>query len=360
MTDYSDKEMLRIWRDVEISPHWLWPFALAPFFMPVLAVAAFGIGLAIGIAIGAGGGGAAGGQGGGGGALFGLVVGGALGVTAAMAIYLFLPLISYLCVVFVYLMLGGYQEVTGRRMYVTVKGWRMSLKSAVIVSFMSVGVISILFYYAAWAVFGMSPQNFYTASTGFEFAWGNYWSLYLEASSQIKTEISLHGVLGVVVVFTAVLWALFIYVGLNYYLSRSLSYCFGVYVTAFFLDITFTIACYVLGTNRRFEYNDFFLRVNDVDDWLRATVMSPVHMFFGLFEDFDMLLKSLSQLFSAISGFIYAMVEAGLGAVLLEDGALKRAVYNAIEFARFLEVDFLFFVISTCIWATRLKMATPS
>ncbi len=83
--------------------------------------------------------------------------------------------------------------------------------------------------------------------------------------------------------------------------------------------------------------------------------MSPISWVFSLFADFDALFDSLARLFSAITGFIYAMVEAGLGAVLLEEGALKRAVYKGLSFARFLEVDFLFFVISTGIWAARLR-----
>lgn len=348
---YSEK----IWKDVEISPHWLWPFVLAPFFMPILAVAAFGIGIAIGLAIGGGSGGAAGGQGGGGGALFGLAIGGALGVSAAMAVYLFIPLISYLSVVAVYLLIGGYQEVTGRRFQMRIGEHQVSLKVAVMASFMSVGVISIGLYYLAWNVLGMSPENYRTALSGFDFAWGNYWSLYSTASSQISKEVSLHGFLGIIAVLIASVWAGFIYGGLNYYLSRSLTYCLGVYVTAFFLDLTFTVVCYLFGFERHYQSNEFFLFVNSVDDWLRATVMSPVRLFFGLFADFKALFDALAQLFSAMSGFIYAMVEVGLGAVLLEEGELKRAVYRALGFARFLEVDFLFFVIATGMWATRLR-----
>lgn len=345
----------RIWRDVEISPYWLWPFALAPFFMPILAVAAFGIGIAIGLAIGGGSGGAVGSSAGGGGALFGLAIGGFFGVSAAMAVYLFIPLISYLSVVAVYLLIGLFQELTGSRPYMEIGGKRVGLKAAVLTSFMSVGVISIFLYYLAWTVLGMSPENYETATSGFDFAWSNYWALYKTASAQISNEISLHGFLGVVAVFLALVWAFFIYGGLNYYLSKSLSYCLGVYVTAFFLDLTFTILCYVFGFGSFYQANDFFLFVNGVDDWLRATAMSPVSWAFGLFADFDVLFESLVELFSAMSGFIYAMVEVGLGAVLLEDGALKQAVYRALNFARFLEVDFLFFVISTSIWAARLR-----
>ncbi len=205
MTDNSSQDIERIWKDVEVNPHWLWPFALAPFFMPILAVAAFGIGLAIGIAIGGSAGGAAGGQGGGGGALVGLAIGVFLGVTAAMAVYLFIPLISYLVVVAVYMLIGGYQELTGQRLLVPIGGQRFNLKIAVMASFMSVGMISILLYYLAWSVLGMSPESYNTASIGFEFAWSNYWALYREAMDRISDEISIHGLLGLCAVFAALI-----------------------------------------------------------------------------------------------------------------------------------------------------------
>lgn len=344
-----------LWREVEVSPAFLWVFAIAPFMMPVLAIAAFVICLVIGIAVGGGSGGAAGSSGGGGGALIGLLIGGVLGAMAAAAIYIFLPLFTYLAIVLIYILITAFQEVFGIRMMVPVFDRRIELRYLALSCFLSVGLVSVLVYYLAFSVLGASELAFQRSTMGASLAYGHYIGTLTVILADIRAHVTAFGLIAVLATLVAALWMALIYVGGNYALSRSIAYCLGVYVTAFCMDAAFTVIGFLISGGHGYARVDFFTFVNDLDSWLRGIAIAPVRVVFELFADLGPLFDSLSALFSVLSDLLYALVEIGLAALMIEENWLLDRTRQFIAFSRFIEVDFLFFVIATALWAQRLQ-----
>lgn len=361
MTRFTRKEGTqynKIWAPQEVDPRVLYLFALTPLFMPFLTALALAICIAIGVALGAAVGGGGGSGAGGPGALIGAALGIAGGVALAHLIYFAVPLFSYLLVVMVYFLLSVYQEVTGKQPGVVVADRFVNLKNVAFVSMLSVGLFSLLIFYITKSWLGWFEQEYYRSLNGANQALSAYFAGIGEALDVIETQIDRFGLIAALASLVSAGWLFWTYFGINYSISKSLRYCIEIFITAFFLDSAFTLACYFLFDVRGMAHNDFFAVSNAVDSFLRELALAPVRAIFTVFADLSALFDAIVRMSSLISDAIYAIVEVCLRILLIEEGALYNAVMLFIKFTKFLRVDFIFFILASVLWAIRFRSKT--
>lgn len=345
-----------MWEPQEVRPYVLLMIAATPLFVPVIAVAAFLICIVIAVAI-AGSSGAAGSQGGGGGALVGLIIGGAIGVVFVKFVYVGVPIAVYLMMVVVYLGINGYQEATGKRLVVRMGDFQFDLKMIALLSLLSVGLLSLLLFYATSEWLGLFHDEYNRSITGAKLALSAYQGRFSADLAEISAALTSNMILATLAIVITSVWMLYIYVGFNFQVSRSIFYCFGIIVTAFFLDSAFTIVSYILVDSQSYNFNRFILFSNQLDEDLRRLSIFPIRIAFSLFSDLSNLFDAMANLFSTASDFMFTLIEIGLTIVLIEDGWLKEQAYLFIGFAKFLKVDFIFYLIACLAWYLRLKIA---
>jgi len=343
--DYRSSE-----RDTIISIHpvfFIIPL-LAPLLTPVLVGAIALITTLITIAAvlaGLGGGASAG-------SIIGGIIGGAIafaiGTAISTAVYYALPPLLLFLAIVLYLGVSIAEEIRGDRLKAEIGEFKLNLRFFSFVSVAITGIMSFIIF-SAFAAMGFFLEEHRQSERGMNLAFDSFARRVGNEFDVIFGYISAGEVISIIALIVSVAWACWVYVGLNYQISRSIKYCIDIYLTAFVMDTVVTILGFIV-VGPRFEYSIFISFFNTFDGWLRTIAMAPVRLVFSIFSDLRPMFDAVEQLMSTLSNFAFTLVEISVRTVFFADSSFRDLVFGFIDFAHFLKVDFLFFLLSSLLY----------
>ncbi len=341
--NYQESERVKI---IRISPVFVVLPLLAPLLTPLIIVVVSIVATIAMIAIslaGFGGGASAGSIVG---AIFGGLIALAVGLAISKAVYYVLPPFLFFLALLLYLGVSITEEVRGHRLKAQVGTYRLNLRFFSFLSVISTGLLTFLIF-TMFASYGFFEEEHRRSEQGLGRALGSLERKIVDQIDIIGTFLGPGEYLALGALFCSVAWALWLYLGVNYYVSRSIKYCIDIYLTAFVIDFLFTVISFVTLGAGDTDFKSFVSFFNMVDAWLRLVAMLPVRWFFGLFADFAPLFQAVETLISVLADTVFTALEIGIRTVFFADSALRELVIGFIDFARFLKVDFLFFLLSS-------------
>ena len=333
---------------LEVPRGCLVSLALAPIIMPLVVIGAILAAIGVGISglVASSGGGA---------------LGAAIGVVFLALIvgygYHFLPLICFLALFFVYVLICGFEEITGQRLVAPVSGVNVQLRIISFMGTLATGLVSFLVFWGLNVSMGWSESEYIHSKASAVGAMEAYEGTVSNDIQLLQVAIEKFGTEALLVVLATAAWWLIFYIGGNYWFSRSLWYCLHIFVLAFFIDILATMAFYFTSNaSSTPDLSSFFASVNALDHELRRIAMLPIEALVSTFSNFEFLVHAMTRLFGSITDAMYTLIEIGLRIVTINLDELREKLQRIVDFARFLRVDFLSFAAASLIQLARLRL----
>lgn len=287
--------------------------------------------------------------------VFGLVLGILFGVFVIKIAWLFLPLVVLAFVVIVYLVISLLEELLGRQLVTTLGGRHVQLRFASLLSSLSVGLVTFLVLWALNSWFGIVENQYQYSHDSASGAIDAYFDSIGKDVSVIETKISATGLAAYFVLVVSLIWAVFVYIGGNYWVSRSISYCIHAFVLAFFIDVVATLVFFALTSEQEASANSFVLAVNQLDATLRSVAMIPVKWLVAIFADYSDLIDAVTRIYGTFTDIAYTLLDIGLRIVTINLDGLRESIGLLVDFARLLRVDFLSFLLASAVLFARLS-----